>query len=151
MKNYLDEAIFAKYIMTVFEENRLIVLDITPLSDDCIEPKFKVDCIGGTYFAKYSSYNKFSKELFEMKELESLNGRVCLLPFVSKNLTNINKQLNIYDWVDGETLRSSRNCNSTVDVFNLCTSKMGHTTEIRRNFEPFSTGPSSSCLSLSGT
>ncbi len=106
MKNYLDEAIFAKYIKTVFEENRLIVLDITPLSDDCIEPKFKVDCIGGTYFAKYSSYNKFSKEFFEMKELESLNGRVCLLPFVSKNLTDINKQLNIYDWVDGENLRS---------------------------------------------
>lgn len=66
-----------------------------------------MNCIGGTYFAKYSSYNKFSKEFFEMKELESLNECVCLLPFVSKNLPDINKQLNIYVWLDGENLRSS--------------------------------------------
>lgn len=106
MKNYLDEAIYAKYIKIALEENRLIVIDITPLSDDYIEPKFKVDCIGGTYFAKYSSYNKFSKEFFEMKELKSLNECVCLLPFVSKNLPDINKQLNIYEWLDGENLRN---------------------------------------------
>lgn len=106
MKNYLDEAIFAKYIKIALEENRLIVIDITPLSDDYIEPKFKVGCTGGTYFAKYLSYNKFPKEFFETKELESLNERICLLPFVSKNLPDINKQLNIYDWVDGENLRS---------------------------------------------
>lgn len=106
MKNYLDEAIFAKYIKTVFEENKLIVLDVTPLSDYNIEPKFKVDCIGGTYFAKYSSYNRFSKEFFEMKGLECLNESICLLPFVSKNLPDINKQLNIYTWLDGENLRS---------------------------------------------
>lgn len=106
MKNYLNEAIFAKYIKNVLEENRLIVIDITPLSNDYIEPKFKVDCTGGTYFAKYSSYNKFSKEFFEIKELESLNERVCLLPFVSKNLLDINKQLNIYEWLDGENLRN---------------------------------------------
>ncbi len=65
MKNYLDEAIFAKYIKIALEENRLIVIDITPLSDDYIEPKFKVDCTGGTYFAKYSSYNKFPKDFLK--------------------------------------------------------------------------------------
>lgn len=106
MKNYLDEAILAKYINIVFEENRLIVLDITPLSDDCKEPKFKVNCIGGTYFAKCSSYNRFSKDFFEMKGLECLSESICLLPIVSKNFPDINKQLNIYAWLDGENLRS---------------------------------------------
>lgn len=105
MKNYLDEAIFTEYIRNVLAEKGIIAIEVTLLSEDNIEPKFKVDCAGGTYFAKYSSYNKFSKEFFKMKGLESLNESVCLLPFVSKNLSDINKQLNIYDWVDGENLR----------------------------------------------
>jgi len=106
LKNYLDEAIFTEYIRNVLAEKGIIAIEVTLLSEDNIEPKFKIDCAGGTYFAKYSSYNKFSKKFFEMKGLESLNESVCLLPFASKNFPDINKQLNIYDWVDGETLRS---------------------------------------------
>lgn len=106
MKNYLNETIFTECIRNVLVEKRIIVIDVKPIFDYNIEPKFKVGCIGGTYFAKYSSYNRFSKEFFEMKGLECLNESICLLPFVSKNLPNINKQLNIYAWLDGENLRS---------------------------------------------
>lgn len=77
MKNYLDEAIFTEYIRNVFAEKGIIAIEVTLLSEDNIEPKFKVDRAGGTYFAKYSSYNKFSKKFFEMKGLERLNESVC--------------------------------------------------------------------------
>lgn len=106
MKNYLNETIFTECIRNVLVEKGIIVIDVKPILDYNVEPKFKVDCIGGTYFAKYSSYNRFSKEFFEMKGLECLNESICLLPFVSKNLPDINKQLNLYVWLDGENLRS---------------------------------------------
>ena len=106
MKNYLNETIFTECIRNVLVEKGIIVIDVKPILDYNVEPKFKVGCIGGTYFAKYSSYNRFSKEFFEMKGLECLNESICLLPFVSKNLPDINKQLNLYVWLDGENLRS---------------------------------------------
>lgn len=106
MKNYLDKTILTEYIRTILEEKGIFVVDIEPILDDFIEPKFKVDAIEGTYFAKYSRYNKFPKEFFEIKELERLNKRVCLLPFISKNLSDINRQLNVYNWLDGENLKS---------------------------------------------
>lgn len=106
MKNYLNETIFTECIRNVLVEKGIIVIDVKPILDYNVEPKFKVGCIGGTYFAKYSSYNRFSKEFFEMKGLECLNESICLLTFVSKNLPDINKQLNLYVWLDGENLRS---------------------------------------------
>lgn len=111
MESYVINASLIYRIKNTLITEGIIPTNIMPLSGKLNEPKYLVETHNGKYFAKFSAYKRFL-------ELGIQNRRYCLLPFLSKTFSDINRQLNVYTWLDGEDLKrflSSKDCGSNYE------------------------------------
>jgi len=73
-----------------------------------IEPSFRVQTNQCAYFAKFSLSKRFTQADIEgFKAVNANAGNVVLCaPFVSIECPDIGRQLNVYEWISGQNLRS---------------------------------------------
>lgn len=76
---------------------------ITPLPGKPNELKYKIESYKGTYFVKVSAAKRFDESF---KNLLYQNRDFCMPPIISKNIPEINRQLNVYAWLDGKDLKT---------------------------------------------
>lgn len=99
---------FNNEVIEILNQHSIHILTIEPITVvKTFEPSFRVFCQKQTFFVKFSSFGRFSESF--LAELSALNRRGdgnLLLPFLSKNITSLNRQLNVYKWINGNNLKS---------------------------------------------
>lgn len=107
MKELDKSYFFNKEVVDLFVEKKIILNNVEDISGDaCSEKSFKVDTNQGRYFIKFSMFNRFSKQFLSALAVENSKiGNIIQLPIMSYNLKKCNRQINIYDWIDGSNLK----------------------------------------------
>lgn len=102
------EEYFNDEVIEILCQNSMYLLYVEPITDgNSLEPSFRLFCKNQTFFAKYSNYRRFSVSfLSELSQVNGINDHVILLPIVSKDIESLKKQLNIYEWLTGDNLKS---------------------------------------------
>ena len=99
---------FNDEVMEFLSQHSIHILTVEPITTGkALEPSFRLFCQNQTYFVKFSSYERFSASfLSELSELNRTGESRLLLPFLSKNIASIKRQLNVYEWIGGNNLKA---------------------------------------------
>ena len=106
MENYIFNIDIITIIKNTLTTEGICPTYITPLPGKTIEPKYKIDSYNGTFFAKISGAKRFDESF---NRLLRRNNEICLPPIISKEIPQIDRQLNVYVWVDGKDLKTIMN------------------------------------------
>lgn len=115
MKELDKSYFFNKEVVDLFIEKKIILNNVERIVDGkSNEQSFKIDTNQGRYFVKFSMMKRFSKQFLSAIAVENSKiGNVVQLPIMSYNLKELNRQINIYDWIDGSNLKN---------IFKVCSS-----------------------------
>ncbi|MBR4026591.1 MAG: phosphotransferase [Lachnospiraceae bacterium] len=104
----LDKSYFwNKEVIDLFTERNISISNIDCIvKGKCNEQSFKLDTNQGKYFVKFSNSKRFSKTF--LSALEIANGKIgniIQLPIATYDLKELNRQINIYNWIEGTNLK----------------------------------------------
>lgn len=99
---------FNDEVLEFLNQHSIHILTIEPITlGKALEPSFRVFCQKQTFFVKFSNYGRFSDSFLSgLSELNRISESHLLLPFLSKNIVSIKRQLNVYEWISGRNLKS---------------------------------------------
>lgn len=100
-----DETLFHTEMKRLFFKHGIYALRVERLGEIGWEPKYRVDTVDRSYFVKFSLYDRFSKGLHELMTEALHHTQSVLVPLISQNVPSIDRQINIYPWIDGIDLR----------------------------------------------
>lgn len=108
----LDKSCFLnEKIVDLLLKNGMIVSSIECIGEGKSgEDAFKINTNQGKYFVKFSNNRRFSEEFLSLLSIgNSKIGNVIQLPIITYNLNEINRQINIYNWIEGINLKKFLN------------------------------------------
>lgn len=107
----LYDELFNEEVIEFLCQHSIHILTIDPITEGkTFEPSFRLTCPNQIYFAKFSNFGRFSDSfLEELFELNHANEGCLHLPIFSKNFESIKRQLTVYEWLNGNNLKSVLN------------------------------------------
>ncbi len=100
---------YPRLLRGILAEHNIQVLHVEPVTEGkAIEPSFRVQTNQCKYFAKFSLPKRFTQA--DIERFDAVNAKagniVLYVPFVSIECSDIGRQLNVYEWISGQNLRS---------------------------------------------
>lgn len=114
-----DDASLNEAIFNIFQEYHLEPLQITRLGAMGYEPKYHVQTHSTAYLVKFSAYNRFYPDLLDVMKATSKHTPALSTPLFSVNHDGIQRQVNIYTWVEGTPLNELIHHLSERDCYHL--------------------------------